>query len=216
MVPPDSRRPLASRDTSWARWLTARLARTAITPNQISMAGIGFAALAGGALWAAGSAGGSARAALLLLAAAGCQLRLVCNLMDGLLAIEAGRRSPDGAFWNEAPDRLSDMLILVGLGLGLGQPALGWAAASMAILTAYLRELGRASGQPADFSGPMAKPQRMALVTAASLASVAEPLWGGQGGLLLAALWLVVLGAGLTALRRSWRLIHGLNATGGA
>jgi hypothetical protein len=45
---------------------------------------------------------------------------------------------------------------------------------------------------------------------------VAEPLWGGQGGLLLAALWLVVLGAGLTALHRSWRLIHGLNATDGA
>ena len=77
---------------------------------------------------------------------------------------------------------MSDTLIFVGLGLGLGAPALGWAAAAMAILTAYVRELGRATGLPADFSGPMAKPQRMAVLTGAALLSVAEPLWSGQGG----------------------------------
>jgi phosphatidylglycerophosphate synthase len=210
MPAPDSRRPLASRDTGWARAVTRRLAATAITPNQISFAGMGFAALAGLALWGAGEAGGFTRILLLLLAAAGCQMRLLCNLFDGLVAVEAGRGTKDGAFWNEFPDRVSDTLILVGLGFGLGQPALGWAAAAMAILTAYVRELGRATGLPADFSGPMAKPQRMAVVTGASLFSVLEPLWSGQGGVLLLALWLVTLGSAVTVLRRGWRMVAAL------
>lgn len=209
-----SRRPLASRDTAWARAVTRRLAASRITPNQISIAGMGFAAMAGLGFWGAGATEGLARAFLLLLAAAGCQLRLLCNLFDGLLAVEAGRGTPDGAFWNEAPDRVSDALILTGLGYGLGLPALGWAAAALAILTAYLRELGRAIGLPADFSGPMAKPQRMAVLTGAALLSLAEPLWSGQGGLLAAALWLVALGAALTALRRSLRMIRALDRRG--
>jgi phosphatidylglycerophosphate synthase len=142
------RRPLSSRDTGWARTLTRWLAATAVTPNQISMASMAAATIAGGAFWAAGSANGGMRVILLLLAALGCQLRLICNLMDGLVAIEAGKQAPDGPFWNEFPDRIADILIIVGVGLGLGLPALGWAAASLAVLTAYVRELGRACGLP--------------------------------------------------------------------
>jgi phosphatidylglycerophosphate synthase len=206
------RRPLSSRDTGWARTLTRWLAATAVTPNQISIASMAAAALAGGAFWAAGSAGGGARIGLLLLAALGCQLRLICNLMDGLVAIEAGKQAPDGPFWNEFPDRIADILIIVGLGLGLGLPALGWAAASLAVLTAYVRELGRACGLPADYSGPMAKPQRMALVTAAALIATLEPLWSGQGRVLLVALWGLAIGTALTALRRAARLVTQLRA----
>jgi phosphatidylglycerophosphate synthase len=205
-----SRRPLASRNTGWARAVARRLAATSITPNQISMAGMAFAAMAGLALWGAGGTGGWSRALLLIVAAAGCQLRLLCNLFDGLLAVEAGRGTPDGAFWNEFPDRVSDTLIFVGLGLGLGFPALGWAAAALAILTAYVRELGRASGLPADFSGPMAKQQRMAVVTGAALLSLAEPLWAGQGGLLWLALWLVTLGSAATTALRGSRMVGAL------
>ena len=78
----------------------------------------------------------------------------------------------------------------------------------------YQIVLGRAIGLPTDFSGPMAKPQRMAVLTAAALLSLAEPLWSGQGGLLAAALWLVALGAALTALRRSLRMIRALDRRG--
>ncbi len=214
MTPPGSRRPLSSRDTDWARAMTRRLAATSITPNQISGAGMVFAAFAGLAFLMVGQTGGWPRAGLLLVAACGCQMRLLCNLFDGLVAVEAGKAAPDGPFWNEAPDRLSDLMILAGLGHGLGVPALGWAAAGLAILTAYLRELGHATGLPPDFSGPMAKPQRMAVLTGAALVSLAEPIWSGQGGLLLAALWVVCLGAGLTALRRSRRMIRALGARG--
>ncbi|EKF19301.1 CDP-alcohol phosphatidyltransferase family protein [Nitratireductor pacificus] len=206
----ENRRPLASRDTGWAKTLTRWLAASPVTPNQISMASMGFAALAGLAFWQAGGAEGVVRAILLVLGAVCVQLRLLCNLLDGLVAVEAGKGSPDGAFWNEFPDRIADILILVGLGYGVGLPALGFAAAGFAVLTAYVRELGRACGQPADFSGPMAKPHRMAAVTAAAVLSLFEPLWSGRGEVLTIALWLIALGTLLTALRRAARLVKAL------
>ncbi|MFV0302510.1 MAG: CDP-alcohol phosphatidyltransferase family protein [Paracoccus sp. (in: a-proteobacteria)] len=207
---PPNRRPLASRDTGWARRLSVRLAATPVTPNQISMAGMVAALISGLCFWAVGYADGFGRALLLILAAGMCQIRLLCNLLDGMVAIEAGRGAPDGGFWNEFPDRISDALILVGVGLGLGAAALGWAAVSFAFLTAYLRELGSGLGQPADFSGPMAKPHRMALITGAALLAIPEPSWGGDGGVLRIALWIIVLGAALTVLRRSDRLVASL------
>jgi len=201
------RRPLASRDTGWAHALTRRLAASDITPNQISIGSMGAAALAGLAFYFGVGAEGTARVLLLILAALFCQLRLICNLLDGMVAVEAGKGASDGAFWNEAPDRVSDVLILVGLGMGLGLPVLGWAAASLAIATAYIRELGRASTGENDFSGPMAKPHRMALVTGAAVLACFEPLWGGSWVLALA-LWVVVIGTGATVVRRSMRLIE--------
>ncbi len=209
------RRPLASRDTGWARWIARRLTAAGIAPNHISMASMVMAACAGVAFWQAGEAEAGARIALLIAAALFCQLRLLCNLFDGMVAIEGGRQSPDGAFWNEFPDRVADMLILVGAGYGTGEPALGWAAAAFAVLTAYTRELGRACGLPADFRGPMAKPHRMAAITAAALISCVEPAWGGHGVILKAALWLIAAGAALTALRRAATLVAALRSRNG-
>lgn len=209
------RRPIASRDTGWARATAAWLAARGLTPNQVSIGSMVAGLLAGLAFWGAGASDGAARAALFLAAALFCQVRLLCNLFDGMIALEGGKGGPDGPFWNEAPDRAADLLILVGAGLGVGSPALGWAAAAFAILTAYVRELGRATGAPADFSGPMAKPHRMAVMTVAALASMAEPLWRGSGEIVTLALWIVALGAGATAIRRSARLIGVLKARGG-
>src|SRR5215475_6504615 len=86
------------------------------------------------------------RAALLVVAAAGIQLRLLCNLLDGMVAVEGGRGTKSGEVFNDAPDRLADVLIFVGAGYALRWPdwgsALGWAAAVVAVLTAYVRILG--------------------------------------------------------------------------
>ncbi len=191
-----SRRPIKSRASGWAQKLAAWLAGTSVTPNQISIASMVFAALAGGAFYLGGL--------WLLAAALFMQLRLLCNLLDGMVAVEGRKSTPDGPFWNEAPDRLSDILIMAGLGYGIGLPALGWAAAAMAILTAYIRELGTSAGQTADFSGPMAKPQRMALLTGAAL------LASFGYNLMSIALWVLLIGTGLTALRRSYRLVNAL------
>ena len=208
------RRPINSRDAGWANALSRWLAATSVTPNQISVASMGFAALAGLAFWSVGQTDGFGRIALLLLAALGCQLRLVCNLMDGLVAVEAGKQAKDGPFWNEFPDRIADIFIIAGLGLAVGQPGLGWAAAALAVLAAYTRELGRTCGLAADFSGPMAKPQRMALVTGAAVLACFEGLWAGQGGVLTAALWVLVLGTAATVAWRGARIVAQLQARG--
>lgn len=213
MTDTGNRRPLASRKTGWAAALTRLLAGAGVTPNRISVASMVFAVFAGVLFWSGGHADEPlARAILLVSAAVFCQLRLLCNLLDGMVAIEAGKGTQDGAFWNEFPDRVCDLVILAGLGYGVGEAALGWAAAALAVFTAYVRELGRGCGLPADFSGPMAKPHRMALVTAAALVSTAEPLWNGRNEVLVAALWLVAIGSLVTVLRRSWRIVRRLRA----
>jgi phosphatidylglycerophosphate synthase len=212
MAQSDDRRPLSSRDTGWARAIARRLSASGITPNQISMASMVMAGAAGAAFWLAGTAAAGPSAALLLAAALFCQLRLLCNLFDGMVAIEGGKQAADGPFWNEFPDRIADILILTGVGYGIGAPALGWAAAAFAVLTAYTRELGRNCGLPADFSGPMAKQHRMATITAAALISLLEPLWRGQNEVLAIALWLVAVGAAVTTLRRATNLVRGLRA----
>ncbi|MDK1373593.1 MULTISPECIES: CDP-alcohol phosphatidyltransferase family protein [unclassified Sinorhizobium] len=214
MTETGDRRPLASRNTRWAgtiaRWMAAR----AITPNQISQASMVAAALAGGAFLLAGQSMGATRIVCLLLAALFCQLRLLCNLFDGMVAVEGGKGEPDGPFWNEFPDRVADILIFAGLGYGIGAPGLGWAAAAFAVLTAYIRELGRATGNPSDFSGPMAKQHRMATVTAAAAISILEPVWQGHNEVLAIGLWVVALGAALTAFRRGQTLVRRLKEPG--
>src|SRR5688572_18181181 len=94
-----NRRPLASRDTGWARSLSAALARAGASPDLISFVSMPVA-LAGAAalLWLPAPAGP-------LLCALAVQLRLLCNLLDGMVAVEGGRGGPTGPLWNELPDR---------------------------------------------------------------------------------------------------------------
>jgi phosphatidylglycerophosphate synthase len=201
------RRPLKSRGSKWAASLTAWLATKTVTPNQISIASMAVSASAGLAFWATLYTDGVLRGALFIAAALFCQLRLLCNLLDGMVAVEAGKGAPDGAFWNEFPDRISDMLILVGAGFAASHGALGWAAAALAVLTAYIRELGKNCGVPADYRGPMAKPQRMAVMTIAALAAGLEPLFHDGRVAMTIALWIVILGCIITALRRSQNIL---------
>ncbi|ASJ71102.1 CDP-alcohol phosphatidyltransferase family protein [Granulosicoccus antarcticus] len=214
--PLNDRRPLTSRSTVWAVKLSAALAKRSITPNQISMLSMVFAAVALGALVLSVSVNARVLAGLwLIVAAIGCQLRLLCNLMDGMVAIEAGKKTLDGAFWNEFPDRVADVLILVGLGLAAGSVSLGWAAAALAVFTAYVRELGKGIDGVVDFQGPMAKPHRMALVTGALLIAavcsfVSESLAHSVATILQVALWILCAGTILTLYRRSNTLLKRL------
>ena len=191
------RRPIATRSAGWAQALARTLAVSPVTPNQISVASIVFAA--GGAaalLWLPGWPG-------LLLCAAGIQLRLLCNLLDGMVAVEGGKQSPLGALYNELPDRIADSLFLVALGHAGGLPWLGWLGALLAALTAYIRVMGGALGLAQDFRGPLAKPQRMAVMTAACLLAIIESLvWHSLHVLTLAAV-VIALGTALTCVTRS-------------
>lgn len=187
-----NRRPLTSRSTAWARFLAGVLIRAGVSANAISVISIVFAA-AGAALlvWLPTTAG--------LIAAALCvQLRLLCNLLDGMVAIEGKRQSPVGGLYNEVPDRVADSLFIVALGYAIGMPWLGWAGALAAAITAYIRVLGGSFGLPQDFRGPMAKPHRMAVLTGACvLGAIEQPVWGSHWALTLAA-WIIAVGSVVT------------------
>src|SRR5918994_6948164 len=111
-----TRRPIPSRSASWAIRAARRLQRAGVQPNQVSMLGVVLAGLAAGCLIFAGRSQDGARIVLLVVAAAAMPLRLLCNMLDGMLAVEGGLKSPSGALYNELPDRLDDLLILVGAG----------------------------------------------------------------------------------------------------
>jgi len=197
------RRPLKTRGSSTVRRLAAGLAAGGVTPNAISMVSVGFAALTAASLVSLRAAGADALlAALLLAAAVTIQVRLLCNLLDGLVAIEGGRRSATGAIFNELPDRLSDALALVAAGYAVTwvawAPELAWAAALAAVLTAYVRALGASLTLAQDFSGPLAKPHRMALLTAACVGSLGELAVGFEGRVLTVALGLILAGSLVT------------------
>ena len=142
----------------------------------------------------------------LLGSAAGIQLRLICNLMDGMVAIEGGLKSKTGDVFNDLPDRFADLFLIVPAGYAAGLPELGWCAGALAVFTAYVRTLGGALGLQQDFVGPMAKQQRMAILTVASIAAIWEPRT------LTAALAVIAAGSLVTVFRRTARILRLLEA----
>ncbi len=205
MTTSGDRRPIAARNLRISRAIAGWLAGRRVSPNAISLAGLLAAALAGIAFASAPALPDSAR--LLWFAGALCvQLRLAANMFDGMVALARGVASPVGELYNEIPDRLSDSAVLIGLGVAAGDWALGALAALTAMATAYVRTVGKAAGAPSDFGGPMAKQQRMFLVTLAALWLALAPgslrLMVPADELLRALLLLIVVGTGLTAGRR--------------
>ena len=232
VAPPAARRPLTTRDARWAKALAALLARGGVNPNWISLASLCFA---GAGAWAfttlgatVGDSPGGTRIALALAAAAAIQLRLLANLLDGLVAVEHGRKQATGDLWNEVPDRVADVAFFLGAGYGLAGlgatiggealgPLLGWSAAALALATAYVRQLGGALGLAQDFRGPMAKQQRMFVLTLGALACAVDArLPWPPGALLAGALALIVLGAAATFVRRLAGIARALRARAGS
>lgn len=208
--PTTSRRPLKSRSTGWAGAAARMALKSGLTANQISFLGIIVAAVGSYALIA------SWRSPWLYLAAATCiQLRLLANMLDGMVAVEGGRGGPTGAIWNEFPDRIEDSLLLVAAGYSASMAELGWLAALFAAICAYVRLLGGTLGQPQDFGGPMAKPHRMAALTIGCLAAFATfllPDGGRKDEMLVIGLTLALICAGtvLTIIFRLARLSKAL------
>ena len=201
-----ARRPIASRNAGWAKTIAAKLAASSVTPNQISGVSVIFAAI-GCALigWFAHPAG--------WIGAALCvQLRLVCNLLDGMVAIEGGKKSAVGAIWNEFPDRVADSLLLVPVGYAAGVEWAGWAAALLAALTAYVRVFGGSLGLAQDFSGLMAKQRRMALLTAGLVAQSVEWAVSDTSWSLGVVIVLIAAGSAVTCVTRTMAIAWELEA----
>jgi phosphatidylglycerophosphate synthase len=170
-----NRRPLTSRNTAWAKALAAFLGRHNVNPNFISILSI---------LFALGSAVSFylvhhfhySNVIFMLVAAACIQLRLLMNLLDGMVAIEYNKKSALGGLFNEVPDRIADTLIIVGAGTIIKDMQYGmdmaYLAAILAIATAYIRALGASLNCGSSFLGPMAKPHRMAMLTGSCIVAI--------------------------------------------
>lgn len=200
-----NRRPLKSRGTRWAAAAARAALATGISANGMSMLGVLVSVIGAAALLLAPAE------PLLFLAAAACiQLRLLANMLDGLVAVEGGRGSSTGAIYNELPDRLEDSLFLVAAGNAGGIAWLGWLAALLAAVCAYVRLLGGTLGQAQDFRGPMAKPHRMAALTIACLAATVESWLADTAHSLHVGLGLIAAGTIVTITRRTLRMARSL------
>lgn len=206
-----ARRVLATRDAGWARTLAHRLAAAGVRPNDVSVAGVGFALVTAAGFWWSPALTPGWRAVALVIAAACIQLRLLCNLLDGMLAVEEGLKSQTGEIFNDLPDRIADVVILASAGYAVPEvpyvAMLGWAAATMAVFTAYVRLLGGSLGLTQHFIGPMAKQHRMFTLTLVTLLASIEAIAGVSPRAIPAGLIVIVLGAIVTVVRRSSRLL---------
>jgi phosphatidylglycerophosphate synthase len=199
-----NRRPLKTRQAGWAQALARALGAAGLSPNAISTIGVLFAAAGAAAFLHAHD-----QRWLWLVAALGIQLRLLANMLDGLVAVEGGKKSATGALFNELPDRVEDALLLIAAGYAAGSPELGYGATILAFATAYIRATGGALGFAQDFVGPMAKQHRMFALTLAALVCLAT----GEAWWMQVALWLIVAGAALTCAIRTVRIARLLKAS---
>jgi phosphatidylglycerophosphate synthase len=167
-----------------------------LRPNQLSFLGLV------GSMFAAGAfAADQRRLGALCLALAG-----VLDILDGALARASGQVSPFGAFLDSVLDRYSDLLVLAGLVFLFAR--LGRLEVVVAVLLAVIGTVmvsyTRARAESIDVEcrvGFMERGERMLVL-----------ILGALLDLLVPAIWVVALGANVTAVHRiahTWRASRG-------
>jgi phosphatidylglycerophosphate synthase len=154
---PTSQRPIAQIFRRAGKGAANLCVRLGIPPDAISYLSILAALVAALCFWKSGR-----NMWLLIIAPLFCYLRLWFNMLDGMVAVAAGKASARGEIVNDLPDRISDVIIFVGVAhSGLMNPFIGYWAAIFSLLTAYAGLFGQAIGRRREFSGIMSKPWRM-------------------------------------------------------
>jgi phosphatidylglycerophosphate synthase len=203
---PENRRPIKAREQAWVHRLAHALVGFGMSPNQMSAASVVAAVLGAAAYAGAAATAQPARAVCLVAAAVFIQMRLLANLLDGLMAVEEGKKTLTGVLYNEFPDRIADTVLLAAAGYASGWPDLGWLAAVLAVGTAYVRAFGGSLGYEQDFSGPMAKQHRMFALTVGTLAAAIGAAFVAWQTILVATLGVIALGCAATMVRRTQRI----------
>jgi phosphatidylglycerophosphate synthase len=209
---PTSRRHIADAFRRTAEGATRLCVRLQIGPDAISYLSMVAAFLAAVLFWKSGR-----HPLFLFFAPLLCYVRLWCNMLDGMVALASGRASLRGEILNDLPDRVSDLLIFVGVAhSGLMKPFLGYWAAMLALLTAYVGMLGQAVGVHREFSGIMSKPWRMVFLHAGAWVTLGCLWWNNGdisfGNLTILDLTCVIVIAGCfqTIIVRLKRIMAGL------
>jgi phosphatidylglycerophosphate synthase len=109
------RRPIASRQLRIMQRIADALIARHVSPNAISLSSIAFGALAALCLIGTAATGDTLARVFFVLAALCVQGRLLANLFDGMVAVGSGQASPLGEIYNDVPDRIADVLMLMGI-----------------------------------------------------------------------------------------------------
>lgn len=138
------------------RPLTARLARSGVSANQVTLAAM-LMSLAGGAAIALYPGTRS----LLLLIPLLLFVRMALNAIDGMLAREHGMKSDLGAVLNELGDVVSDAALYLPLALIPGVPkSLVVVAVVLAVMSEMAGVVAVQIGASRRYDGPMGKSDR--------------------------------------------------------
>lgn len=143
-------------------------------------------------------------------------------MLDGMVALASGKASWRGEILNDLPDRISDVLIFVGVAhSGLNAVISGYWAAIFALLTAYVGTFGQAVGVQREFSGLMSKPWRMVTLHLGAWITFGLIRWNrgdahlGDFTVLDWTCAVVVLGCVQTIVVRLWRIMAALRVKSG-
>ena len=173
---PTARRPIADAFRATAHLAVRACVRLGIDPNWVSYGSVVAAAAAAACFWQALRLPG-----LLLPAVAFLYIRLWLNMLDGMVALASGKASRTGEIVNELPDRISDVVIFVGVAhSGLCHPLTGYWTAIAALFVAYVGTLGRAVGARREFGGIMSKPWRMVVLHLGAWITLGLLWWGDR------------------------------------
>jgi len=210
------RRPIRARKNKEVRATATWLVRVGMRPNHVSILSVVFSGLSAGCLFVASGSASSWGIALFIAAAAFIPFRGLCNLCDGLMAVEGGLKTKSGAIFNDLPDRVSDPLLLVAAGYSITSASwardLGWAAGLLAVMTAYVRVLGGSAGASQQFCGPMDKSPRMVVMMAACVLTAIELALGWIPRAMILGLCVVIVGCIATVVRRTLRIVDELES----
>jgi phosphatidylglycerophosphate synthase len=165
---PTSRRPIAGMFRRTAQGAVRVAVRAGIHPDVFSYASIAAAGVAAWLFWQSRT-----HPRFLLLAVAFAMLRLWLNMFDGMVALAAGKASRKGEIINDLPDRISDVIIFAGVAhSGWCNAYYAYWVAIAAVVVAYVGLFGQAVGVQREFSGVMAKPWRIVVLSIGALTTM--------------------------------------------
>ncbi len=205
----ENRRELSTRKIGFFRDFAKFLCGLGLTPNSVSVLSVLFAVMGAYGFYLMGR---SCFTWGWWLAFSGIQLRLLCNMIDGLMAVEGGMKTRFGELFNDLPDRFSDVLLIFAASILIRHEYgrdIGWLASLLAVMTAYVRVLAGYMGFKVDFCGPMAKQHRMATLNIALLIGGGTYFYALEkyiSDIFLIALGVIILGSVLTCIRRLYRM----------
>jgi len=200
------RRSISARNAPFFQSISKFIAQTGVSPNAISISSVLFALGAGVCLLL--TMNNPDNRILWMLAALCIPLRLIANMLDGMVAVDSGKLSLVGELFNEVPDRVSDVFVFVSAGYASGgNPFLGYTVAILALFIAYVRALGNTMGVMQLFLGPMAKSHRMFTLAGACFYTAIAPVAWQIPSLMLWVMVVIGIGGVITIVRRLQKIV---------